>query len=77
MSLDRYVRKDDGNIIVEIVNCGEITIPLTKRDSHMKILAWTNHLARNREISCPVLLRFISLACSEPGLALPDDPNRM
>jgi hypothetical protein len=71
MSLDRWCRIEDGNILVEVLDYGTVSVRLSTCDTHAKILAWTDHLIRRPKIDHSVVSRFIHLACEHHKIPLP------
>lgn len=68
--LARMVSVKDGHIVIDVEF--EYNIELSRASSYADIVAWVQHLAEKTWMPAAVLGRFVSVACHEAGLKIPN-----
>jgi len=66
--LERARHIDDACIVLATGDMSDYRIPLSKCNTHEKIVGWVDHLAAKRWITPLVIRQFIRAACGHHGL---------
>ena len=69
MSLDRYCRIEESQIIVEGIGTSE-EVDFARCDTHAKILAWVAYFLERPAFEPATIRRFIRLACEQHKLSI-------